>query len=46
MTEAYYVNINVGAALDRLEQAFTEPGVIVPVPRMPSGMQENSRIII
>ena len=30
-TEAYYVKINVGAALGRLEQAFTEPEDRTPV---------------
>jgi len=32
-TEAYYVKINVGAALGRLEQAFTEPEDRTPVSR-------------
>ena len=40
-TEAYYVKINVGAALGRLEQAFSEIQVITRIAGLSSGLKEK-----
>jgi integrase len=45
-TEAYYVKINVGAALGRLEQAFAEADDMPLISGLSSGPKEKGRIII
>jgi integrase len=45
-TEAYYVKINVGAALGRLEQAFAETEDIPRISEISSGLKQKGRIII
>ena len=45
-TEAFYVKINVGAALGRLEQAFSEKGGIPRISELSSRLKERGGIII